>query len=761
MENLSLEQLITKRTSVKAQLTKFTNYLNSLSVDKLTVDDVEELTYKLGRLEIKHKEFDLLQSQIELLKESDEAEVDIHDEIDNKFCKLIGTARSFVKDVTGSSIITESKSNSNIKSNINVNLPTINLPTFDGNFANWNSFKDTFTALVHDNVSLSDVQKLCYLRAALKNEPFQLIQSLETTGINYKVAFDLLAERFDHRRKIVYSHVYSILRSTFTSLKQLLNILEQHIRSLDVLNIPVKHWDAILVPLILTKLESRLVREWDSHLCSSLSKDTLPSYNELLSFLLKRADNEVPSTVRQQPKDEHKPKLRSQNFHITSNVDCPLCKKSHSILVCEQFKRQSTYDRFQTARSLKLCLNCLKLGHYVNNCKSSKCKTCRKSHHTMLHYNKGSYSATAAQPNDTENAVQETSISNCTTQLALYSQTLLSTAEVEVYDYRGNVHTTRALLDSASQSNFITESLANKLNLPIHGSNVIISGIMRTSSKLNKCTAIKIASRNSKYNALLPCLILPRITDNLPQIPFNKNLLNIPSRLCLADPSFNISKPIELLIGATVFWDLMENGQIKLNDTNVRLQKSKLGWLLSGNIPHNGPNTRTLAYTTQSLEEKVERFWKLDDFSEEKRRQILQNPIQIKKLQETLLNQRVKSKPSKKKKVKKNKKKKRELDDNIDIIIAQKLKALSKKSLDIKDLTTIPSDDDNLDKVLLKKFTKLKRKLSPEDYDEVLNDSKKDLSDGTDSEGNVDMRKSETVFKRSNTPDGLKRPRKH
>ena len=145
---------------------------------------------------------------------------------------------------------------------------------------------------------------------------------------------------------------------------------------------------------------------------------------------------------------------------------------------------------------------------------------------------------------------------------------------------------------------------------------------------------------------------------------------------------------------------------------------------------------------------------------EERRRQILQNPIQIKKLQETLLNQKVKSKPSKKKKMKKNKKKKRELDDNIDIIIAQKLKALSKKSLDIRDLTTIPSDDDNLDKVLLKKFTKLKRKLALEDYDEVLNDSKKDLSDGTDSEGNADMHKSETVFKRSHTPDGFKSGKK-
>ena len=147
----------------------------------------------------------------------------------------------------------------------------------------------------------------------------------------------------------------------------------------------------------------------------------------------------------------------------------------------------------------------------------------------------------------------------------IFSNFIVYSWSWSVYDCRGNVYTTRALLDSASQSNFMNESLTGKLNLPVHDSNIIISEITRTSSKLNKCTAVKIASRNYKYNSLLPCLILPRISDNFPQMSFNKNLLNIPSGLCLADPCFNISKPIELLIGSTVFWDLMEDGQIKLN----------------------------------------------------------------------------------------------------------------------------------------------------------------------------------------------------
>ena len=177
---------------------------------------------------------------------------------------------------------------------------------------------------------------------------------------------------------------------------------------------------------------------------------------------------------------------------------------------------------------------------------------------------------------------------------------MLPTAEIKVFDNGGNIYTTRALLDSASQSNFITESLARRLNLPIHNSNIVINGITRTPSSINKCTTVKISSINNRVNCLLPCLILSQITDDIPQMSFNKNALNLPNHLRSADPSFNISNPVEILIGSTVFWKLIEQGTIEFkNNNNICLQRSKLWWILSGSIPHNGPNTRTQSYSTQ------------------------------------------------------------------------------------------------------------------------------------------------------------------
>lgn len=44
--------------------------------------------YKLDTLETKDKKFDLFQSQIKLLKENDEDELDIHEEVNNKFLPI-------------------------------------------------------------------------------------------------------------------------------------------------------------------------------------------------------------------------------------------------------------------------------------------------------------------------------------------------------------------------------------------------------------------------------------------------------------------------------------------------------------------------------------------------------------------------------------------------------------------------------------------------------------------------------------------------
>ena len=67
-----------------------------------------------------------------------------------------------------------------------VKLPKISVPTFDGNIMNWSSFWEQFEVSIHKKENLEDVEKLAYLRDALKDgSPKLVIQGLSQTAGNY------------------------------------------------------------------------------------------------------------------------------------------------------------------------------------------------------------------------------------------------------------------------------------------------------------------------------------------------------------------------------------------------------------------------------------------------------------------------------------------------------------------------------------------------------------------------------------------------
>lgn len=58
-------------------------------------------------------------------------------------------------------------------------LPTIQPPTFSGNLEDWSSFFDTFNALFHNNASLTDVQRLHYLKSSVLGPASDIIKNLK------------------------------------------------------------------------------------------------------------------------------------------------------------------------------------------------------------------------------------------------------------------------------------------------------------------------------------------------------------------------------------------------------------------------------------------------------------------------------------------------------------------------------------------------------------------------------------------------------
>lgn len=83
-------------------------------------------------------------------------------------------------------------------------------------------------------------------------------------------------------------HVLTILKSpgliknSHSSTRKLLDDVSINIESLRTLNLPVDQWDAIIVPVVITKFDYITRKEWESTLNSEL-----PTYKNLIEFLQK------------------------------------------------------------------------------------------------------------------------------------------------------------------------------------------------------------------------------------------------------------------------------------------------------------------------------------------------------------------------------------------------------------------------------------------------------------------------------------------
>jgi len=89
---------------------------------------------------------------------------------------------------------------------VQIKLPTIALPTFEGDTCHWLYYRDTYEALIVNNTTISNVQKFHYLIASLKNEAKNLISNLQITNENFLVAWQLVTQRYNNKQLIAMKH---------------------------------------------------------------------------------------------------------------------------------------------------------------------------------------------------------------------------------------------------------------------------------------------------------------------------------------------------------------------------------------------------------------------------------------------------------------------------------------------------------------------------------------------------------------------------
>lgn len=78
----------------------------------------------------------------------------------------------------------------------------------------------------------------------------------------------------------------------------------------------------------------------------------------------------------------------------------------------------------------------------------------------------------------------------------------------------------------------------------------------------------------------------------------------------MADPKFNISRPVDILLGAESFYSLLSVGQHKLNNGPI-LQETKFGWIISGPITYQQKINHSVC-NLSTLDVLLQNFWQLE-----------------------------------------------------------------------------------------------------------------------------------------------------
>ncbi|XP_062534477.1 uncharacterized protein LOC134203611 [Armigeres subalbatus] len=168
---------------------------------------------------------------------------------------------------------------------------------------------------------------------------------------------------------------------------------------------------------------------------------------------------------------------------------------------------------------------------------------------------------------------------------------LLSTALIRVKDRFGNVMLARALLDSCSQHCLMTKEFSNKLKFRVSPTYLSVHGIGS-----GQCVSTKLVSAGVSPS-------------------FNPSEWKLPRTALLADPNFYEAGPVDVIIGAEHYLDLLAHGQLKVMDDGPTLQNTVFGWIVSGRVPDSSitiPRSLVHVCSSAELQDQLTKFWEVE-----------------------------------------------------------------------------------------------------------------------------------------------------
>ena len=493
-------------------------------------------------------------------------------------------------------------------------IPRLSLPTFRGNAREWPRWIGLFKALVHDQPSLTDAERMAHLQNAVAGPASQAIDGMLYDGALYQEALRTLQERFGREEDITQAH----LRSIFTAVPPTLTDLPAMERFCSVVcnGVTVLRSLGYVSDLassenlrrVVEKLPIELRRTWGGEVFRLRpDRPTLETFSEWLKVQTSILSYAAIQTVDSDRKHaasrtkEDMATVRKSAFvtrathtgEMGARKACVACNEEHWLAECPAFEAKNPSARMEIVRAGGLCFSCLRKGHWSRECRSTKrcsVENCNSTHHRLLH----GVNRRSGATKDASKSAGAGSAPFVAASLKDETDTLLQVVSVRVHGETGSKDVL-ALLDTGAQTSLCCEDVLRELSISGDRRQLCIqhvegSGTQKSSERVTVTVSALGGDAKEGRIGLSEVWSVPSLNVRAPKVD-HRQLKHFDHLRGLKFPQYDGGE-VKLLLGGNVLEAvLQQEARVGRSDQPAAV-RTEFGWSLVGSVSAMVPSNK-------------------------------------------------------------------------------------------------------------------------------------------------------------------------
>ena len=512
--------------------------------------------------------------------------------------------------------------------------PKIELLDFSGDPMQYHAFVRSFEENVEKMLS-DDGARLARLIHLCKGEAGRAIRccSLMDPELGYARARRILEQRFGDRHTITEPWIKRLNDGgQRVNLQEYADELLECYETLIALGaLQEMNAQRTLLTMIM-RLPKHLQNKWQDHVYDLRSlRDRRPTLKDVVEFVGRAAavvsDPVYGSASMKERRVERAP--TRMTYAATADVRCPICEDGeHSVPQCRRFIEMNAGDRLDVALKRQICFMCLTPGHITRECCNPvKCQErgCGQRHATILHdadweglrrASREKREAEASGGGSNPSAPEGHHVSS--SHHVMGKKVALPFLLVNVTSPETGISVrTYALLDSGSNVSLCQDKLLRQLRA--HGRTEKLS-LTTLDKERNETTAqvisLKVSNLDGSEELTIPQVFArPHLGLSSSNLVTEADVQKWPHLKDLPLHHAEMDE-VTLLIGQDCPEALIPLTTVPGRKGEPYAVRTRLGWSVSGPVSNSVARLSSHYISNEGLlQEKVDRFWKLESSS--------------------------------------------------------------------------------------------------------------------------------------------------